>query len=57
MLRRLQVAGGRYACHVLDRAAGRMRLLGKERDCEAFEEVMGRPNPVGRCERWGGASR
>ena len=40
MPRRLRVASGGYAYHVLNRAVGRMRIFGKERDFEAFEEVI-----------------
>ena len=40
MPRRLRVAGGGYAYHVLDRAVGRMRIFAKRRDFEAFEEVI-----------------
>lgn len=40
MPRRLRVASGGYACHVLDRAVGRARIFGKTRDYEAFEEVI-----------------
>ena len=41
MPRRLRVSSGGYAYHVLNRAAGRMRIFGKDRDFEAFEEVIG----------------
>ena len=41
MPRRLRVSSGGYAYHVLNRAVGRMRIFGKERDFEAFEEVIG----------------
>jgi len=41
MPRRLRVATGGYAYHVLNRAVGRMRLFAKPRDFEAFEEVLG----------------
>jgi putative transposase len=41
MPRRLRVASGGYVYHVLNRAVGRARILGKERDFEAFEEVIG----------------
>jgi hypothetical protein len=40
MPRRLRVSTGGYACHALNRAVGRMRILGKQRDFEAFEEVI-----------------
>jgi putative transposase len=40
MPRRLRFADGGYAYHVLNRGVGKMRLLGKERDFEAFEEVI-----------------
>ena len=40
MPRRLRVSSGGYAYHVLNRAVGRMRIFGKERDFEAFEEVI-----------------
>ena len=40
MPRRLRVSSGGYAYHVLNRAAGRMRDFGKDRDFEAFEEVL-----------------
>ena len=41
MPRRLRVSSGGYAYHVLNRAVGRMRIFAKERDFEAFEEVIG----------------
>jgi putative transposase len=41
MPRRLRVSSGGYAYHVLNRAVGRMRIFGKQRDFEAFEEVIG----------------
>jgi putative transposase len=41
MPRRLRVATGGYAYHVLNRGVGKMRLFAKERDFEAFEEVIG----------------
>jgi len=41
MPRRLRVASGGYAYHVLNRAVRRMRIFRKERDFEAFEEVIG----------------
>jgi putative transposase len=41
MPRRLRVASGGYAYHVLNRAVARMRIFGKERDFAAFEEVIG----------------
>lgn len=40
MPRRLRVSSGGYAYHVLNRAVGRMRIFGKPRDYEAFEEVL-----------------
>ena len=40
MPRRLRVSAGGYAYHVLNRGVGKMRLFAKERDFEAFEEVM-----------------
>jgi putative transposase len=40
MPRRLRVCSGGYAYHVLNRAVGRMRIFAKERDFEAFEEVI-----------------
>jgi putative transposase len=40
MPRRLRVSSGGYAYHVLNRAAGRARIFRKERDFEAFEEVI-----------------
>jgi REP element-mobilizing transposase RayT len=41
MPRRLRVSSGGYAYHVLNRAVGRLRIFAKERDFEAFEEVIG----------------
>ena len=41
MPRRLRVATGGYAYHVLNRGVGKMRLFAKERDFEAFEEIIG----------------
>ena len=41
MPRRLRVASGGYAYHVLNRAVGKARIFGKQRDFEAFEEVIG----------------
>ncbi len=41
MPRRLRVATGGYAYHVLNRGVGGMRLFAKERDFEAFEEIIG----------------
>ncbi len=41
MPRRLRVASGGYAYHVLNRAAGRARIFSKQRDFEAFEEIIG----------------
>jgi putative transposase len=40
MPRRLRVADGGYAYHVLNRAVGRMRIFAKQRDFEAIEEVL-----------------
>ena len=40
MPRRLRVASGGYAYHVLNRAVGKTRIFGKQRDFEAFEEVI-----------------
>jgi putative transposase len=40
MPRRLRVASGGYAYHVLNRAVGRARIFRKPRDFEAFEEVL-----------------
>ena len=40
MPRRLRVASGGYAYHVLNRAVGRARIFRKGRDYEAFEEVI-----------------
>ena len=40
MPRRLRFAGGGYAYHVLDRAVARDRIFAKNRDYEAFEEVL-----------------
>jgi hypothetical protein len=36
----LALASGEYSYHVLNRAVGRTRIFGKERDFEAFEEVI-----------------
>ena len=41
MPRRLRVATGGYAYHVLNRGVGKRRLFAKERDFEAFEEIIG----------------
>ena len=41
MPRRIRVASGGYAYHVLNRAVGRARIFDKQRDFEAFEEVIG----------------
>ena len=41
MPRRLRVASGGYAYHVLNRAVGRRRIFGKQRGFEAFEELIG----------------
>ena len=40
MPRRIRIASGGYAYHVLNRAVGRARIFGKQRDFEAFEEVI-----------------
>ena len=40
MPRRLRLASGGYAYHVLNRAVGRARIFSKARDYEAFEEVL-----------------
>ena len=40
MPRRLRVCRGGYAYHVLNRAAGRMRMFAKQRDFETFETVL-----------------
>jgi hypothetical protein len=40
MSRRLRVSTGGYAYHVLNRAVGKMRIFAKQRDFEAFEEVI-----------------
>jgi putative transposase len=40
MPRRLRVSTGGYVYHVLNRAVGRTRIFGKQRDFEAFEEVL-----------------
>jgi len=42
MPRRLRVASGGYVYHVLNRAVGRIRIFAKQRDFEAFEEVVAR---------------
>jgi putative transposase len=36
----LRGSSGGYAYHVLNRAVGRMRIFAKERDFEAFDEVI-----------------
>ncbi len=41
MPRRLRVASGGYAYQVLNRGVGKMHLFAKERDIEAFEEIIG----------------
>lgn len=41
MPRRLRVATGGYTYHVLNRGVGKMRLFAKERNIEAFEEIIG----------------
>jgi len=40
MPRRLRVASRGYVYHVRNRAVGRRRIFGNERDFEAFEEVI-----------------
>ena len=40
MPRRLRLASGGYAYHVLNRAVARERIFAKARDFEAFEEVI-----------------
>ncbi len=40
MPRRLRVSIGGYVFHVLNRAVGRTRIFRKQRDFEAFEEVL-----------------
>jgi putative transposase len=40
MPRRLRVSTGGYVYHVPNRAVGRRRIFGKERDFEAFEEAI-----------------
>jgi putative transposase len=40
MPRRLRAASGGFAYHVLNRAVGRARMFGKNRDYEAFEEAL-----------------
>jgi hypothetical protein len=40
MLRRLRVSSGGYAYRVLNRAVERMRIFGKQRDFEAFEDAI-----------------
>src|SRR5208282_6700840 len=40
MPRRLRLASGGYAYHVLNRAVARERIFRKARDFEAFEEVI-----------------
>ncbi len=40
MPRTARVAPGGMVFHVLNRAVGRMRLFGKDRDFEAFEEII-----------------
>ncbi len=40
MPRRLRVSTGGYAYHVLNRGVGRKRIFAKQRDFEAFEEVI-----------------
>jgi len=40
MPRRLRVASGGYVYHVLNRAVGRRLIFAKQRDFEAFEEVI-----------------
>ncbi len=36
-----ELPAGGYAYHVLNRGVGKMRLFAKERDFEAFEEIIG----------------
>jgi hypothetical protein len=43
MPQRWRVSSGGYAYHVLNRAVGRMRILGKQRDFEALDEVIEPP--------------
>ena len=40
MPRRLRVSTGGYAYHVLNSDFGKLRLPAKERDFEAFEEII-----------------
>ena len=40
MPRRLRFASGGYVYHVLNRAVARNRIFAKQRDYEAFEEVL-----------------
>ena len=40
MPRRSRVSTGGYAYHVLNRDVGKLRLSAKERDFEAFEEII-----------------
>jgi hypothetical protein len=49
------VANGGYAYHVLDRAVRRTRILRKQRNFEAFEEIVGQAKqrrPM-RASAWG----
>jgi len=47
MPRRLRISTAGYTYHVLDRAVRQMRLFGKQRDLEAFEEVIGQASHRG----------
>ncbi|HYW79543.1 MAG TPA: hypothetical protein VE890_08195 [Thermoguttaceae bacterium] len=40
MPRTARIAPGGMVFHVLNRGVGRMRLFGKDRDFEAFEEII-----------------
>ena len=52
MPRRIRIASGGYACHVLNRAVGRARIFSEQRDFEeairqANERLpMGSPAPI-----------
>ena len=50
--RRLRVATGKYAFHVLNRAAGRIGAFGTQRAFEAFEEVIGEARDRIRMGAW-----
>ena len=41
MPRRLRVATGGYAYHILNRGVGKMRRFAKERDFDALEAIIG----------------